>query len=124
MHQFGVARPRRGRRLSGVAPLRIDDALELRRIGPEDVDALVVLGRDYDPKPRSNEWLARDTSRDAVAAFVEEAIGREIRREGFWAGVWCKGELVGVVGLEITNPRVALEPSTTCSLQRIAVAAS
>jgi ribosomal-protein-serine acetyltransferase len=79
---------------------QIDDELELRLLEishGDKVFSLVDAGRIY-----LRQWLPWiDGTRSAVdtQAFIRSAKNQYASDNGFQAGMWYKGELVGIIGL-------------------------
>jgi ribosomal-protein-serine acetyltransferase len=78
--------------------LRIDDHLELRPLRTEDADVLIALvqrNRDHlDPWLR---WSGRVQTVDDARAHIERFAAKTAGGDGFFAGLWLDGELVGGV---------------------------
>lgn len=84
--------------------LRVDDELELAILERHDVPALLRLALENQDSLRP--WLpwAEDVSAQSLLAFVEGRVLPAIASgEGFEAGVYRRGELVGGAGLHDVN---------------------
>jgi ribosomal-protein-serine acetyltransferase len=72
---------------------RVDQEIDLRLLELHDAVALEGLKEDY--QAFRGEWIYKGEA----FAFIQASLDRFNRREGFWAGVWVKDELAGVIGL-------------------------
>ena len=79
---------------------RIDDELELGLLEPRHAAALYRLveeNRAY--LGRWLSWVADTRTPEAVEAFIQRGLEQFARGDGFQAGIWYRGELVGTTGL-------------------------
>ncbi len=75
---------------------RVDD-LEIHILEPKDAAKLEGLKQGY--TSYRNEWIYNGKAED----FITGSLQRFNSNQGFWAGVWWKGQLAGVVGLNEVN---------------------
>ncbi len=79
-----------------VFPIIVDSDIELRLLSAADagpVFALIEQNRaDFDHWMR---WTGRMRTLDDVQALIQRAAERASQREGFHAGLWYRGTLVG-----------------------------
>ncbi len=87
---------------------RIDDALELRPLEHAhagELYAVVEANRAY--LRRWMGWVDRTNSVDDIAAFIRRSLEQHARDDGFVAGLWHDGRVVGTIGMLYlrTEPR-------------------
>ena len=70
-----------------------DADLELHVLELKDAPRLDALSKACDSF--KDEWLYKGTAQ----VFITEMLARFAANQGFWAGVWVGGEMVGVIGL-------------------------
>lgn len=75
------------------------DGSELHLLEMQHADAVSHL-KPGDLSQSRGEWLFPD---GGAEVFVKQAIQDSSSGRGFWAGIWRKGRLVGVVGLRNIN---------------------
>src|SRR2546427_12734961 len=85
-----------GRRHPGR--LRVDDDVDLRILTEAHAKALFALtDRNRDYLRRWLPWVDGTRSIRDTATFIRGGRERLRRNDGFPAGVWCRGEPVGVI---------------------------
>ncbi len=87
---------------------RIDDSLELRPLEPahaDDLYAVVEANRAY--LRRWMGWVDKTKSVDDIRDFIRRSLEQHARDDGFVAGVWHEGRIVGTIGMLYlrTEPR-------------------
>jgi ribosomal-protein-serine acetyltransferase len=79
---------------------RIDDALELRPLEhahADEVYAVVDANRAY--LRQWMGWVDRTNSVDDIRDFIRRSLEQHARNDGFVAGVWYEGRVVGTIGM-------------------------
>ena len=71
----------------------VDPEIELHLLEHRNVSALEELKMGY--QAFRGEWIYHGEA----GAFIRASLERFDRQQGFWAGVWMRKELAGVVGL-------------------------
>jgi ribosomal-protein-serine acetyltransferase len=78
---------------------RVDPDVELRLLEERDAAALHALTESNRAHLRRwLPWVDAVGSVEDTRGFVRGALGRHARADGFQAGIWYRGELVGVIG--------------------------
>src|ERR1700749_4517761 len=72
--------------------------LEVRVLAGGDAAGVEALRKGY--TSHENEWVYRGTAEE----FIAGARHRFASGQGFWAGVWAGGTVVGLIGLNDFNP--------------------
>lgn len=86
--------------------LRVDDEIVIRILAKRDaasIFALVDRNREY--LRRWLPWVDDTRSSAATLKFVEDGAKQLRRDDGFQAGIWYCGELVGIVGYHYWDKR-------------------
>lgn len=87
--------------------LRAGDDIEVALLERDDVDALAALVAEN--QPHLVAWMpwALEPSVASIRAFVEgRALGAIAEADGFEAGIWWRGRLVGAVGVHDVSARM------------------
>lgn len=79
--------------------IRVDDDVELRILRPEHAEEMFrLVDRDRAHLRRWLPWVDGTRSADHIRAFIERS-GEQLQvNNGFQAGIWYRGKLVGVIG--------------------------
>ena len=79
--------------------LRVDPALELRMLAEADAEALFALvDRDRAYLREWLPWLDENRSPADTRRFLRGAVEQQEANNGFQAGLWSGGRIVGVIG--------------------------
>lgn len=87
-----------------MVQFQIDEQLEVRSLRQSDAEAIFQL-TDVN-RTHLKEWLPWvDFTRtvEDSAMFIEQTMKKEAQNNGFEAGIFSEGELVGVIGLHSIN---------------------
>jgi ribosomal-protein-serine acetyltransferase len=79
-----------------LLPLRVDEALELRAL--TDMDANAVFDLLTQNRARLDSWLrwsGRVQTLDDTRALIQRFADKQAAGDGFHAGIWLEGRLVG-----------------------------
>lgn len=84
--------------------IRVDDEVEIRVLTPAHAPALFALtDRNRAHLRRWLVWVDETQSVKDTAAFVRRGRAQLRRDDGFQAGIWYRGELVGAIGYHYWN---------------------
>lgn len=82
----------------------LDDETELRILEVRHADALyAVIDANRAHLRRWLPWVETTNSADDIRSFIRGALREYAEGNGFTAGIWRRGEVVGVIGLRLVN---------------------
>ena len=87
-----------------MTPLRVDHELEIVPWRPEHAEVMfAAVDRNRAHLRRWLPWLDHVTTVEAERAFIARAAAQEAENNGFHAGVWRDGRIVGTIGFHYVD---------------------